>query len=285
MTRNSRAEVQKFVSSLSKKLENIESLDLAQLAYCLFLDEQRHNEKHKPDACRLDIVAMSLDDLKNKLKKTAHGLSTPNELNTLPGIFYSENPKPSGKLCFLFPGQGSQRVNMLRDLAIGFPDTQSHIEHADDLLKRYFDKPLSGIIYPLPVFSEGERSTQQKQLNATQVAQPAMGLVDLVAFDILACFGLQPEFVAGHSYGEYVALSAAGAISRDDLLRLSAIRGQIVYQSSKNHPGTMAAVQVSADKTSAVIDEARLSVWLANLNAPNQTIIAGEQNAIAKAVQ
>ncbi|MDB5755495.1 MAG: erythronolide synthase, partial [Massilia sp.] len=140
---------------------------------------------------------------------------------------------------------------------------------------------LADLIYPKPAFSEAERNAQQQALNVTEVAQPAMGMINMAAFDVLTSFGLQPDFLAGHSYGEYSALCAAGAISREALLQLSLARGRLAAQAPA---GAMAAIDVDGVRAAAAIARHGLAVRVANLNAPDQTIIAGTADAVEAAM-
>ena len=91
--------------------------------------------------------------------------------------------------------------------------------------------------------------------------------------------------MAGHSYGEYVALCVAGAFSEQDLLRLSAERGRIVHDSTHSAPGAMAAVMADGPATAKALAVARLGDLPANLNSPDQTIIAGPVAEIEAAVE
>ena len=169
---------------------------------------------------------------------------------------------------------------MLRDLTATLPQLQSLFEEADALLAGRLPQALSQFIFPIPVFSDEERAQQQAALNATQIAQPALGVVELAAFEVLKAYGVQPEFVAGHSYGEYVALCAAGAIEPNDLILLSEIRGRIAAEAGQHSAGAMAAVDADGAQVEALIAHHRLAVSVANLNAPDQTIIGGTTEAI-----
>jgi acyl transferase domain-containing protein len=102
---------------------------------------------------------------------------------------------------------------------------------------------------------------------------------------VLKDYSLQPDFVAGHSYGEYIALCAAGVIQPDDLIRLSLIRGQLSAEAGLNSPGAMAAVDADGVRVMDIIEGHELTVSLANLNSSDQTIIAGTIEAIDAAAE
>ncbi|MBY0588428.1 acyltransferase domain-containing protein [bacterium] len=247
-----------------------------------------HEEKSRSATssfCRLAIVASSTEDFTKKIERALTLLTNKNELVDPTGIFYSEAPPVSEKeVCFLYPGQGSQYVNMMKDVLVGSPDLQDIVSSANNALADFLPDPLSRYIFPPPTFTEEEQQQAFRSLSNTRVAQPALGVMELVATDLLAKFGLKPGMVAGHSYGEHVALYAAGVLDRDELLWLSAMRGQVCAEIASSSPGGMAAVQANAQTTQNLIDEAGLTVYLANMNAPDQTIIAAAEAQIDQAV-
>ncbi|MGF6903704.1 acyl transferase domain-containing protein/NAD(P)H-dependent flavin oxidoreductase YrpB (nitropropane dioxygenase family)/NAD(P)-dependent dehydrogenase (short-subunit alcohol dehydrogenase family)/acyl carrier protein [Paraburkholderia sp. GAS348] len=276
-----RAEIESDVRRMLQGLEYAEQIDLAQLAYSLYREQHVVRRANGGQPCRLTLLAASVVDLKQKLLRVLELLPRHAEITQPPGIYYRETADKAGGVCFLFPGQGSQRINMLRDLAVALPAL--HERFADDRVRRGEDpsQPISCFIYPLPAFSDAEREAQQQALNATEIAQPALGMVEMAAFQVLTGYGLRPDFVAGHSYGEYVALCAAGAITYDDLLHLSRFRGRL---SASAPPGAMAALDGDGEQVAAAIAQHGLEVSIANLNAPDQTIIAGKTEAIDAAV-
>ncbi len=285
LARATRADIEVSVKQLIQKLGGLQTCNMPQLAYSHFLDERKTPLRVQGARCRLNIVAGSIDDLRRKLEQALKDVSNSPCFKKPLGIYYSESDPVKDGICFLFPGQGSQRINMLRDLVMGNPFALQSIENADELLKGKFKKPLSQYIYPIPVFSDAERDRQQKELDDTHVAQPAIGLIDMIAVDILARYGIKPDFTAGHSYGEYIALSVAGAMSREEALLLSESRGRIVKEVCASTPGIMAMVGADETKTVSVLQELGLKSCLANLNSPEQTIIGGPEKIVEEAVR
>ncbi|WP_034994528.1 type I polyketide synthase [Beijerinckia mobilis] len=285
--RSKRSEIEQAVKGLLQGLSESLPIDFAQLAYSVHLDETRFRPKNGNLICQLAVVAHSLPDLKAKLELFLREPADKTTIKAPQGVYYREEThRPeSGAVCMLFSGQGSQRVNMLRELMVTRPAHYALFERADALLADKLPHPLSRYIYPQPSFSKEEEELRRKELNNTHVAQPALGVIDLTAFDILADFGVRPNFVAGHSYGEYAAACAAGVISRDDLIRLSEVRGRLSAEASAANSGTMAAVNAGEAQVNGAIKRLGLDVSIANLNAPDQTIIAGSAEAIDKAVQ
>src|SRR5207302_7489238 len=114
-----------------------------------------------------------------------------------------------GKIAFLFPGQGSQYVDMLKHVALTFPHVRQSLEKADSCLVAQFEKPLSSFVYPPPL--PDQRELQELELQQTRVAQPALAAADMAMYELLGTLGVGPDMAGGHSYGELAALCCAGA--------------------------------------------------------------------------
>ncbi|MGD9658096.1 MAG: beta-ketoacyl synthase N-terminal-like domain-containing protein, partial [Methylocystis sp.] len=286
-SRSSVEALEETARTLLQGIEQSQELDLPQLAYSAYLDDARLRPRNGGQIVQLAIVATSIPDLKGKLEYFLRSHQGKAALNAPNGVYFrnQQHRADSGAVCFLFPGQGSQQINMLRDLVLARPSAYALLDQADAMLKKSLPKPLSQYVYPVPVFTKEERERQQAELNDTRVAQPALGLADLAAYDVLSMFGIKPNFVAGHSYGEYVALCVAGVISRTDLIRISDARGRVAKEVSVAQPATMAAVNANEAWSLDAIARLGLTVSVANLNAPDQTIIAGSVAAIDAAVK
>ena len=195
-------------------------------------------------------------------------------------IFFSDKPKP-GKLGFLFPGQGSQYLNMGRDLCCTFPEGLSAMELTDALASS--DKLISESVFPRSAIDAEIKQGLQKELNRTDIAQPAIGGISLAMFDILSRFGVAPEATCGHSYGELSALHAAGWMERETLISLSANRGRAMAKASATSPtGAMLAVKASYSGLETLISEIP-DLVVANMNGPRQCVLSGTRHAISQA--
>jgi len=177
-----------------------------------------------------------------------------------------------GKLAFLFPGQGSQRVGMGAELQKNEPE----------LFDRYLGAAGAAAQLPIAQFClEGPLET----LTRTDIAQPALFAVSLALADYAARIGLRPDCVAGHSLGEYTAAVACGALQLEDGMRLVSERGRQMAGAQSERPGTMAAVVGLAPERLAELCEAASAaglVQLANINTPSQIVVSGEQGGVEK---
>ncbi|MGI9658319.1 MAG: beta-ketoacyl synthase N-terminal-like domain-containing protein, partial [Gaiellaceae bacterium] len=218
------------------------------------------------------IVAHDIDDLRAKLTHARTGNGE------LADVYVAGPATDSPEIAFLFPGQGSQRVGMHRDLYVAFP-----------WLRRFLalDEGLAAAILPARAWGDDARATQVDALKDTRVAQPALGIAGLTVASLLLRLGVAPKYLAGHSYGELVALCAAGALDEEALLRLSARRGECIVdaaQQTGSDLGSMAAVSASADVVRPHLDGLDRLV-LANENAPDQVVISGPTSSVDEAVE
>nr|NCR73224.1 acyltransferase domain-containing protein [Microcystis aeruginosa LG13-12] len=186
-------------------------------------------------------------------------------------------------IAFLFSGQGSQYPQMMREIALYLPEMREFLEFADQQLQETLPKPLSQYIYPPSAYSEAEENTQVEELKNTKIAQPAIGTIQLGLIKILARLNLAASMTAGHSYGEYTALCAAGVVKEADFLQLSALRGQVMADACQHTDGAMAAVQMNREELSQRLKEFS-GVLIANHNAPMQSVISGDREIVVKAV-
>ncbi|MFH0340929.1 MAG: SDR family NAD(P)-dependent oxidoreductase [Chromatiales bacterium] len=279
-TGNSRQEILAAIKSLNRELAKSSRPEVKDLSYTLWMASER-------PSLTLAIVVTSLDDLKEKLSWAEKELKTTGRtgIEDPRGIYYSEEPMASsGKIAFLFPGQGSQYPNMLRDLAIHFREVRERFEVADHVLRGSFAQPLSSFVFPPPCFSDDEREARERALMQTEVAQPALGASELAMIQLLRILGVQPDMAAGHSYGEYVALCCAGVFAEEALYRLSLARGRCIQKTADSDPGTMAAVTAAPECVRGIIETIQ-GVWIANVNSREQAVISGTRQAVGQAIE
>jgi len=175
-------------------------------------------------------------------------------------------------LAFVFPGQGSQYCGMGQDFAEAFSEARSVYDEADDCL----GFSLSRLCFEGPA----------EDLVLTENTQPAILATSVAIWRIIESRGLRPGFVAGHSLGEYTALVAAGSLAFSDALRIVRQRGRFMQEAVPQGEGAMAAVVGLDPDTLAGICELAAEgeiVSMANLNSPEQTVIAGSTAAVGRA--
>ena len=235
----------------------------------------------------LAVVATSLDDLKDRLAQVLDALPKAGDTHADPrGIYFAAQPQAAqaAKVAFLFPGQGSQYPDMLAQVAMAFREVRDTLDRAEATLANDLEKPLSRLIYPPSAFSPEQEAANRDELRRTEVAQSSIGATSLGMFRLLTALGIEADYFAGHSYGEYTALAAAGALSADDLMHLSYKRGRAIREAAKTAPGGM----IAADNTAEAIAPhltGIADVWVANHNSPTQTVIAGTDESVKLAAE
>jgi [acyl-carrier-protein] S-malonyltransferase len=178
------------------------------------------------------------------------------------------------KIAFIFPGQGSQSAGMGKSLAESSPEAARVFEQADDAL----GFSLSRLCFEGP----------EDQLKLTENTQPALLTVSIAANAVLRSRGVIPDYVAGHSLGEYSALVAASALDFGEAVKLVRKRGQYMQEAVPAGVGAMAAiVKLPSGQLDRILAEAAQGevVSAANLNSPDQIVIAGNAGAVARAME
>jgi acyl transferase domain-containing protein/NAD(P)H-dependent flavin oxidoreductase YrpB (nitropropane dioxygenase family)/NAD(P)-dependent dehydrogenase (short-subunit alcohol dehydrogenase family) len=219
---------------------------------------------------QIAFVADTLVELGNKLGS----LVDPSGADS-PGVFVRDPARSfcADQVALLFPGQGSQRPGMLAELFIAFPELCDVLKPGAHLVDRLF---------PGAAFTPEENAEQKRALTDTCVAQPALGMVDLAMARLLGRLGVRGAMLGGHSYGEIVALTVAGVLPESSLVTLSEARARAIVEAAGGEPGTMAAVSAPAGRVREALVDLD-GVTLANLNAPEQTVIAGACEVIESA--
>ena len=178
------------------------------------------------------------------------------------------------KIAFIFPGQASQYPGMGKELFERFESAREVFEAAD----RALNFPLSQLCFSGP----------EDELKLTENTQPAILTVSVAAHAVLAGNGIQPDYVAGHSLGEYSALVAAEALGIADAVQLVRKRGRYMQEAVPVGQGAMAAILgMPEEQVGLVCRDAGQGevVSVANLNSPAQVVIAGQAAAVKRAMQ
>jgi acyl transferase domain-containing protein/NAD(P)H-dependent flavin oxidoreductase YrpB (nitropropane dioxygenase family)/NAD(P)-dependent dehydrogenase (short-subunit alcohol dehydrogenase family)/acyl carrier protein len=210
---------------------------------------------------QVSIVASASGELLSKIEAACEGKREP-------GIYYRDAKE--GKVAFLFSGQGSQRVNMARDLFVAFPGMRRLLNE---------NKEYEKIIFPESVFTEEDKKEQQRIITDTRNAQPLLGMVDWAIAGYLRFLGIEPDMVAGHSYGELPALCFAGVFDSKNLPELSRKRAESILNAIQDDKGKMVAVNATEKELEELLKD-ETEVWAVNFNSTRQIVLAGTSPGI-----
>jgi malonyl CoA-acyl carrier protein transacylase len=198
------------------------------------------------------------------------------------GIFRGHGAPP--KVAFLFPGQGSQYVNMLQHLRASEPIVKATFAEADQALLTLLGKPLSEFIF---VDNADPKAVAKAEddLRQTAITQPAVLASDIALTRLLAAYGIRPDFTMGHSLGEYGALVASGGIPFEDALEAVSARGREMTRVAMADNGRMAAVFAPLPEIERILKTVPGYTVIANINSSQQAVIGGASAAVEKAME
>ncbi|MGA9771256.1 MAG: condensation domain-containing protein [Blastocatellia bacterium] len=168
-------------------------------------------------------------------------------------------------LAFMFPGQGSQYVNMARGLYDLEPTFRKWVDRSTEILKPRLNFDLRQVLYA----ADGQTAAATQKLRQTLITQPALFVIEFALAQLWKSWGIEPQAMIGHSIGEYVAACIAGVFTFEDALAVVAARGQLMQ---KAEPGAMLAVSLSDKDVKCLLDN-RTS--LAAINAPTRCVVSG----------
>ena len=170
------------------------------------------------------------------------------------------------KIAFMFPGQGSYEAGMGREIAEAVPEAMAVYDAGSEAA----GMDLKHLCFHAPV----------EELLDTKNQQPALVTTSLAINEAIRTRGIVPDFVVGHSVGEFAALGAAGSIGAAEAIALVRERGLAMAAAAEEHPGSMAAILGLADDVVESLCRKIANVWPANYNCPGQIVVSGEEPAV-----
>ena len=210
---------------------------------------------------RAAVMADSLHQALDRLLDVAGRRTSKGVIQNIAGV-------DAPKIAFLFTGQGSQYVGMGRQLYETEPVFRKGMRRCDEILRPYLDVPLIELIYG--------RGDDGGQLDKTLYSQPALFALGYSLAELWGSWGIEPDFVLGHSLGEYTAACRAGVFSLEDGLRLVAARARLMQRLPGD--GAMAAVFADHRPVAAAIDRYAPDVSIAAINGPRNTVVSGRED-------
>ncbi|MBN1589027.1 MAG: acyltransferase domain-containing protein, partial [Pirellulales bacterium] len=225
--------------------------------------------------CRLAILAQDADELREKLAMAAQHLGTPKvAMLARKNIFVGQVTAPAGKVAFLFSGQGSQYPGMLKTLVDEFPPAAETLGQIDTVLRRL----------GMPTFGEFCWVNGGVLGSDVWLTQLSLLCADMVLFCSLQSLGIRPDYIAGHSYGEFPALAAAGAWDFENAVLGTQARCQAI-EACRNVNGQMLSAAAPGPVVERICREVGGRVYPANYNSPSQTVVGGDKDAVARLEQ
>ncbi len=237
-----------------------------------------------PEHARLGFVADSKEDFLKLLKSSMDRLEQhAGEEWHLPGgvYFRKKGISPEAKVVALFPGQGSQYENMGKAIALRCRTFIEWFDHMDRARSQHNLGSVSGIIFPSQLSANQDQADRRAQMAQTNNAQAAIGCFSAAVYTIFKSWGFSPDYMIGHSYGELVALWAAGCINNETFIQLTLARGEALQHSGDKGSGGMLAVFSDED----TVRETLLpfpETFLVNYNSQKQVVLSGPISQIQK---
>ncbi|MFN6570005.1 beta-ketoacyl synthase N-terminal-like domain-containing protein [Dendronalium sp. ChiSLP03b] len=239
-----------MTANLAEYLQQHPNLNLADVAYTLQVGRRTHKHRRMLVCHEQAEAVVALQTLEPKQVLT-HS---------------QELTRP---VTFLFPGQGSQYVNMAQELYQVEPTFQQEVDRCAELLEPHLGLDLRTVLYPTE-----DLAVATQQLNQTYLTQPAIFVIEYALAKLWMSWGIQPEAMIGHSIGEYVAACLAGVFSLEDALALVAARGRLMQQLP---PGSMLAVPLPEKEIQPFLNS---ELSLATINTPSMCVVAGTTTAV-----
>ena len=231
---------------------------------------------------RVAIVASSLEELVQKIDRVKQRLSDPNckQIRERAGLYYFTDAEvKKGKVAWMFPGEGSQYLNMLADLCIHFPVVRECFDVADSAVKDPKRVPPSAVVFPPPAFSEEEEAAAEARLWSIERATETVLTADGAIYRLLQKLGIKVDMMTGHSAGEWIAMAASGILDVDEFVnsldRLAEMYERLA-ENSEIPRMAMLAVGAGRERVQELVSQIKREVHIANDNCPHQVVVVVE---------
>ncbi|MDP4174898.1 MAG: SDR family NAD(P)-dependent oxidoreductase, partial [Bacteroidota bacterium] len=252
-----------LIQNYKNEILNRDGLNIADI--CFTANSGRSHFTHK-----VAVTGQTDKQIKEGLEKYLKGHSQAE------GLFFGKTDrKEKPKISFLFTGQGAQYVNMAKLLYDTHPFFKQIINNCNEILNEYLDKPLLEIIFSLDESSD--------EINNTIYTQPALFVVEYALAKLWMSWGIKPDYLIGHSIGEYAAACIADVFSLEDALKLVAHRGRLMQ--SLPRIGLMAAVFSDLHTVTEALKGFEDKISVSGVNGPSNTVISGEAQALNEVVK
>ena len=225
---------------------------------------------------RLAVVARDADDLLRRLRRALVQIREPGveSIADRSGTYYERAP-PGGKLAFVFPGEGSPRVNALRDLAVALPHVRAALERSDEQAVAAGTEPVARWLYPPPDIGAAGAEAAEAALRHVRRSAPLARAVGLAMHELACLLGLRADMACGHSAGEWVAMVAAGIIDGAAIATLHAELGPRLEAALADVPrAVLLAVGAGGQEVPGLRAESGCPLELVNDNCPHQAVVA-----------
>ena len=249
------------------------------------------NHIAKADKFAVTINVETPEKLKEKIeffKKTASSQDVWEQESLylrMKGIYPFTPSEIKPKVCFMFPGQGSQYVDMMKDLASKYKIVQDTFDEADRLLTGIIGQTLTETLWSKPGETKEKIAEREAAIKKTEMTQPAVLTADIAMMRLLSSFGIKPDVVMGHSLGEYAAAVAAGIFDFENGLKAVCTRGKVMSEIKVEDNGKMASIAAPVERVEPELARINGYVAVANKNCPTQTVIAGASKSIDDAIK
>ena len=269
------------VVSLGRRVAGVLARDpapaLADVAYSLNMQRRADGGS----STTLSIVARSTEDLARKLDRALTRLADPGcrKIKDAGGIyFFEEALAQSGKIAFVFPGEGAQYVNMLGDLCRHFPVVRECFDAMDRVL---FNHPrgyrLSEFVFPPPAFSDADRAAAERRLWQMDVAVESVIAANQAIYVLLKQLGIKPDVILGHSSGEFAAMRAAGMLDEANydrrIVELNDEHGRAAVSGELPSDARLIAVGAGRERVEALCASVGLNACVAMDNCAHQVVV------------